>query len=75
MEVVLNYVFAVIGIYFLVGFLFYLVFVFKWAAEMDENFQGSGFGFKLLILPGTLALWPVLFAKWKKAKKLADNSE
>ena len=75
MEVVLNYVFAIIGIYFLLGFLFYLVFVFKWAAEMDENFRGSGFGFKLLILPGILALWPVLFAKWKKAKKSTDNSE
>ena len=69
MEIIMNYVFVAIGAYFLLGFLFYLVFVFKWAAELDKNFRGSGFGFKLLILPGTLAFWPVLFVKWKRAKK------
>lgn len=69
MEIILSYVFASIGVYLLLGFLFYLVFVFKWAGQLDENIKGSGIGFKLLILPGTLALWPVLFLKWKKRNK------
>lgn len=69
MESVLNYVFAVVGVYLLLGFVFYLVFIFKLATRLDENMQGSGVGFKLLILPGTLVLWPVLFSKWKKRLK------
>ncbi|MDN5215278.1 hypothetical protein QQ020_24580 [Fulvivirgaceae bacterium BMA12] len=69
MESVLNYVFAIIGIYLLLGFVFYLVFIFKLATQLDENMRGSGVGFKLLILPGTLVLWPVLFSKWKKRLK------
>lgn len=69
MEVVVSYIFTVIGIYLLLGFLYYLAFIFKWAAQLDENTKGSGIGFKLLILPGTLALWPVLYWKWKKRNK------
>ena len=69
MEVVVSYIFAAIGIYLLLGFLYYLAFIFKWAAQLDENTKGSGIGFRLLILPGTLALWPVLYWKWKKRNK------
>ena len=69
MEVILSYLFTAISIYLVIGFLYYVAFIFKWAAQLDENAKGASVGFKLLLLPGTLVLWPVLFLKWKNRNK------
>jgi hypothetical protein len=57
------------GVYLLVGLLFYFPFIRKGIHLVDENAHGSSIGFYLIILPGTLAFWPVLLAKWRKALK------
>lgn len=53
-----------LGIYVLLGFLFVFPFVFKGATQIDEAAHETGWGFRLLIIPGTIALWPVLLKKW-----------
>lgn len=36
-------------------------------ALLDANTIGSSIGFKLIIFPGILALWPILLFKLKKS--------
>ena len=57
----------VLGLYLAVGLLFSIPFLLKGAARIDEDAAQGSWGFKLLILPGTLALWPLLLARWLNA--------
>lgn len=45
------------------GLLFAAAFVFR-VQRVDSEAQGSGIGFRLLILPGVAALWPLLLSRW-----------
>lgn len=50
--------------YAAVGAAFGLVFVTRGVGQLDPNAQGTGVGFRVLIVPGVVALWPVLAARW-----------
>jgi len=52
----------ILGIYLLFGLLFGIVFVTKLAGRFDENARNGSWGFRLMILPGSIVLWP--FALW-----------
>ena len=52
------------GIYATVGLLFAIAFVTKGVARVDPVAAGAGWGFRLLILPGAAALWPLLLGRW-----------
>ena len=52
------------ALYLLIGFVFAIFFLGKGIEKMDTAAHGSGWGFRLIILPGTIALWPVLLNKW-----------
>jgi len=67
MESIVGIVFLLFGFYLLVGLAFYFIFLSKGMKSMDEATEGVKLGFKLLILPGTLFLWPLLLAKWRKS--------
>ena len=56
-------------IYLLCGLVFALAFVTRGAARIDEGAKDSSIGFKIIIIPGTMVLWPILLNKWLKAKK------
>ena len=46
------------------GFLFASIFVFRGVQKVDSEAQGSGVGFRLLILPGVAAFWPIFLRRW-----------
>ena len=50
--------------YAALGLLFAAPFVAIGVQRIDPNAKGATFGFRLLILPGSIALWPVLMARW-----------
>jgi hypothetical protein len=50
--------------YAVTGFLFASIFVFRGVQQVDSEAQGSGIGFRLLILPGVAAFWPVFLRRW-----------
>jgi hypothetical protein len=58
------WVLRAIGVYLGLGFLFALGFVATGARRLDPGAQGSGIGFRLLLLPGSMALWPLLLRRW-----------
>ena len=61
------------GLYLAAGALFAIFFLSNGLEKMDTAAHGSGWGFRLIILPGTIVLWPVLLNKWMKAKKISDD--
>ena len=53
--------------YALAGALFALAFVWRGVDRVDHQAKGSGLGFRVLILPGCAAFWPLLLRRWMRA--------
>lgn len=53
--------------YLICGLVVGVPFVLGGVDRVDEAARGASFGFRLLILPGTVALWPLMAAKWIRA--------
>ena len=54
------------GIYLLCGLVFAIPFVLFGAGKIDPHAKHGGWGFRLLIIPGTMFLWPLLARRWLK---------
>lgn len=65
----LEWIFTAIAIYLMSGLVFAIAFVIRGVALIDEGANKSSPGFKLIIIPGTMVFWPLLFKKWLKASK------
>ena len=55
--------------YVLCGLAMGVPFVLRGVDRVDEAARGATVAFRLLILPGTVALWPLMAAKWIKAPR------
>lgn len=53
--------------YLALGVLVGSAFAWRGAAAIDPNARGTGFGFRLLIIPGSAALWPLALVKWRRS--------
>ncbi|HBY62213.1 MAG TPA: hypothetical protein DEH78_20525 [Solibacterales bacterium] len=53
--------------YAIAGVLFGVAFVARGAEKIDPAARGASLGFRLLILPGSAALWPLLLVRWLRA--------
>jgi len=54
----------IFGVYFVIGLVFGIAFAAKGCAVVEPVVKNSGFRVRLLILPASVALWPLLLAKW-----------
>jgi hypothetical protein len=61
-----EWIVAIFIVYLVIGVLFALIFVTIGVSRLDPAARGAGFGFRLLIVPGAAALWPVLAWRWQK---------
>lgn len=50
--------------YFGLGLIFALLFVWIGVQRLDSEAQGSGIGFRFLILPGVTTFWPMFLCRW-----------
>jgi hypothetical protein len=48
------------------GFIFAVLFVSIGVQRLDSEAQGSGIGFRLLILWGVAAFWPIFLQRWMR---------
>src|SRR5213594_1143294 len=52
------------GIYLLCGLVFAIPFVLVGVAKIDPHAAHGSWGFRVLIIPGTMFLWPLLARRW-----------
>ena len=53
-----------VGLYLLFGLVFGVPFVVKGVGRIDPAAAEGTRGFRILILPGVIALWPLLARRW-----------
>jgi hypothetical protein len=56
-----------LAVYAGLGSVFAVSFVWLRVQRLDSEAQGSGIGFRLLILPGVAAFWPMFLYRWRQA--------
>ena len=62
---------ALVGLlvlYIVAGVLFAVPFVLVGVGRIDPSARGGTWGFRLIILPGVVALWPILAVRWLTGK-------
>ena len=56
-------------VYIACGLVFAPLFAWRGAGRVDPAAKTAGLGFKLIILPGVVALWPVLLWRWRTGRQ------
>jgi hypothetical protein len=67
--VVAIFLLSALAVYGAFGTLFALAFVFIGVGKVDATARGATPGFRLIIIPGAILLWPILLRKWLTAVK------
>lgn len=78
MTAVVECLLAVAGFYLAMGVLFGSAFHLLGLRRLDVAAAGAGVGFRLLITPGVIALWPLLALRWWRpavTSQLLGNAE
>ena len=60
---------VILLVYLVCGLAVGVPFVLRGVDRVDASAQGASLGFRLLILPGTVALWPLMVTKWIMAPR------
>ncbi len=68
MLTVATWLVNILAVYAGVGLLFAIPFVAKGAGKIDPSAASGTLGFRLLIIPGTVAFWPILARRWLAAE-------
>lgn len=55
---------TLLGLYAAAGLALAVAFVARGVQRVDPQADGSGWGFRLIILPGVAAFWPLLLRRW-----------
>lgn len=50
--------------YVLLGLMFAVAFVVRGVTQLDPAARGTSLTFRVIIFPGSVALWPILARKW-----------
>ena len=59
-----NLIVWLVAIYAIIGLLFGLPFLMWGVSRIDPSARGAGVGFRLIILPGVMAFWPLMARRW-----------
>jgi hypothetical protein len=54
----------VLTLYAALGVIFAIAFLVRGVSRIDAHAAGAGSGFRLMIFPGVVALWPLLLSRW-----------
>ena len=58
-----------LGAYLACGLVFAVPFALLGAKKIDPHAAHGSWGFRLLIIPGSMALWPLLLKRWSNGTK------
>ena len=65
-ETIAGWLLALVGAYVALGLVFAVGFVLRGASRIDPQAVGGSWGFRLAILPGVVALWPLMAWRWAR---------
>ncbi len=54
----------VVALYAAAGAVFAVAFLLLGITRIDNGAKGAGLGFRLLLIPGLIALWPLMLIRW-----------
>ncbi len=57
------------GAYLALGVVFALLFLLRGVERLDPAVRGSSVGFRLVVLPGVVTLWPLLLWRWARGRR------
>lgn len=57
-----------VAVYAGLGLAFALAFLLRGIERVDPGARGASWGFRLIVLPATVALWPLLLRRWLGAQ-------
>jgi hypothetical protein len=66
-ERIASWILALVAAYVAAGVLFALAFLSRGIERIDAAARGARWGFRCLIAPGVVALWPFLLRRWRQA--------
>lgn len=66
-EAIVSILLTILAIYLLIGLIFALIMLMRGVSKLDPGAAGSGWGFKLIIIPGAMAFWPLLWRNWRRS--------
>lgn len=69
----MSIILTVLAVHLLLGLSFGIPFVIRGIARVDPAARGSSWTFRLLVLPGVAALWPVMWIRWRRAARHTGN--
>jgi hypothetical protein len=64
MQAVEHVILISLGIYLVCGLVFAIPFVLVGVGRIDPHAKHGSWGFRVLIIPGTILLWPLLGRRW-----------
>lgn len=53
-----------VALYAAAGVVFAVAFLLLGITRIDNGAKGAGLGFRLLLIPGLIALWPLMLIRW-----------
>ena len=76
LELVAVWFVRLLGLYAGLGLFFGLAFVGRGVERLDPGAHGATWGFRLIILPASVALWPFLLRRWIEGRSapLIENN-
>jgi hypothetical protein len=63
---IVSVIFIAIAVYLFAGIVFTIFFLAKGLSKIDEGVHGSSWGFRIIIIPGCIVFWPLLWRKWRE---------
>lgn len=68
-EGVAAYLVWSLQVYVIHGLVFALLFLPRGIERLDPAVRESSWGFRLIVLPAVVALWPLLLHRWRRARR------
>ena len=59
---------AAVLVYLALGAVIAVAFLARGLAAVDPAARGAGFGFRAILIPGILGLWPYLLLRWVRSR-------
>jgi len=66
MESIVIIIINILVIYVIAGLLFSFLFIWKGLDKVDPATEGTSIWFRMIIIPGLCAFWPLFLSKWIK---------